>query len=317
LPKQEERQREEERKAATRPQTVGAMIDRFVEGYCRTNLRRWQPVARVFEMHVKPALGGKPLYEFRRADVVEMLDDLQNRKGLRAQVNRVRAWLRRACEWSVEREYLDANPVAATKKRKVEARRTRVLSEDELRATWHAANRLSEPRGSFIKALILTGQRRDEVRCMVWSEIDLSRALWTLPAARNKSKREHEVPLSPAMVELLGTPRPGPVFTIDGRVPYSAYHQAKIALDRESGVTGWRLHDLRRTVSTGMAALHVSQDTIERVLNHAIDPLAQTYNRHEYLNEKRRALELWAERVAVIVGDGRDAVNVVELRAGT
>jgi integrase len=169
-----------------------------------------------------------------------------------------------------------------------------------------------------VKALILTGQRRDEVRCMMWSEVDIDRALWVLPAARNKGKREQEVPLLPAMVELLGTPRrTGPVFSLNGgRTTYAGWQSLKRFLDRESGVSGWTYHDIRRTVASGLAALHVPQDTIDRVLNHAKSPLAGIYNRHEYLSQKRQALQLWAERVAVIVGEGRDAANVVELRSG-
>ena len=66
-----------------------------------------------------------------------------------------------------------------------------------------------------------------------------------------------------------------------------------------------------------MAALHIPQDTINRILNHAKGALAGTYNRHEYLEEKRRALETWAEHVAFIVGEARDIANVVELRTGT
>jgi integrase len=243
---------------------------------------------------------------------------LQNEKGLRAQVNRVRSQVVAALNWAVEREYLDANPAAAVKKRKIEASRDRVLSNDELRAIWAAADALSEPSRSLVKAWILTGQRRDEVRCMQWSEVDLGRALWTLPAARNKGKRDHEVPLSAAIVGLLGKPRPGrPVFTTDGHKPYAGQKRLKAILDRKSCVTAWTFHDFRRTASTGMAALHIPQDTIDRVLNHAKGTIAGTYNRHEYLDEKRRALEAWAERVAFIVGAPRDAANVVELRTGT
>jgi integrase len=119
------------------------------------------------------------------------------------------------------------------------------------------------------------------------------------------------------MVKLLGNVRPGePVFTLNGKKPYAGQQSLKAFLDRESGVTGWTYHDIRRTVASGLAALHVPQDTIDRVLNHAKGALAGTYNRHEYLAEKRRALQAWAEHVAFIVGDARDASNVVELRAG-
>jgi integrase len=318
LPEQEERQRDEERKATTRPQTFRDLLDRYVEGYCKPNQRRWQLTARLFDMHVTPTLGKKPLVELRRGDLVEMLDDLQNDKRLNAQVNRVRTALVAAFNWATERELIDTSPAAAIKRRKLETSRNRVLSEGELRRIWHVADSLPNPSRSFVKALILSGQRRDEVRLMQWSEIDLDRALWVLPAARNKGKRDHEIPLAPAMLALLGDrPRPGrPVFTANDRsTPYAGQQGLKEVLDRKSGVFGWTFHDLRRTASTGMAALHIPQDVIDRVLNHAKGTLAGTYNRHQYLEEKRRALEAWAERVAFIVGDGRD--NVVELAVGT
>jgi integrase len=231
----------------------------------------------------------------------------------------VRSQVLAALNWAVEREYLDSNPAAAVKKRKIEASRDRVLSDDELRAIWQAADRLSDPSRALAKAWILTGQRRDEVRCMAWREVDLSRAVWTLPAARNKGKRDHEIPLPPAMVALLDAlPRRGrPVFTTDGLKPYAGQKRLKAILDRESGVKGWTFHDIRRTVSTGMAALHVAQDAIDRVLNHAKGTLAGTYNRHEYLEAKRAALEAWAKRVAFITGEARDAGNVVEMRAAS
>jgi integrase len=315
LPANEEREREEKRKAAASPQTVADLLDRYVETYCKPNQRNWKPVARIFQNHVKPVIGGKHLIELRRADIVELLDDLQNKKGFQAQVNRVRSQIIASLNWGIEREWLDVNPAAAIKKRKIETNRNRVLSNDELRAIWQVAEALSEPRRSLVRALVLTGQRRDEVRCMARSELDLKAAVWHLPAARNKGKRDHDVPLSPAMIDLLDKlPRSGePVFSINGAVPYSAYKRLKAALDRESGVTGWRLHDIRRTVSTGLAALHIPQDTIDRVLNHAKPILAGTYNRHQYLDEKRRALEVWAEHIAFVVGEARDDAKVVSL----
>lgn len=317
LPAAEGRAREAQRKSAGRPHTVADMLAEYVERYCKPNQRKWRLVERMFHMHVTPAIGSKPLAELRRADIVELLDDLQNEKGFQAQVNRVRSQVLAALNWAVEREYLDSNPAAGVKKRKIEASRDRVLSDDELRAIWQAVDRLSDPSRALAKAWILTGQRRDEVRCMAWREVDLSRAVWTLPAARNKGKRDHEIPLAPTVAALLDAlPRRGkPVFTLDGNKPYAGQKRLKAILDRESGVTGWTFHDFRRTASTGMAALHVPQDAIDRVLNHAKGGLAGTYNRHDYLEQKRKALEAWADRVGFIVGEARDAANVVEMRA--
>jgi integrase len=260
-------------------------------------------VERIFEAHVKPAIGKRPLAELRRAHLVELLDDLQNEKGLRAQVNRVRSQVIAALNWAVEHELLDSNPAATIRKRRLEVSRDRVLTGQELRSIWKAAEALPEPSGSFVQVLILTAQRRDECRCMTWHEIDRPQALWLLPAGRNKSNRDHEIPLPPTIVKLLDRlKRLGEqVFTIDGERPYSGQKRLAAILVRNSGVTGWCFHDLRRTAASGMAALGVSIDVIERVLNHAKPGLVGVYNRHTYRSEMRAALEAWADHVAAVV----------------
>jgi integrase len=313
LPKEEERLREEERKAAERPHNLGSLIDRYIEQHCRPTQRRSGMVERLFDRHVPPRMAATPLDELRRADLVELLDDLQNKKRLKAQVNRVRTHLFAALNWGVDRQYLEVNPFAGVKKRKLEVRRTRVFIDREVRAIWRAAEAWPGPGSAFVKVLFLLGQRRDEVRLLDWSELDLERGVWVLPAARNKSKREHVIPLAPAVIPHLGEPRVGgPVFTVNGKTPYTGTQSLKRYLERESGVSGWVFHDIRRTLASGLAALNIAQDTIEHVLGHAMDPLAQTYNRHKYFDQKKMALQLWAQHLAIIVGD---AGNVVEFRA--
>ena len=315
LPEQEKRQREEEEKAANRPATLTDLLSSYIEQHVKPNLRQWRLIEGIFHNHVVPALGKKPLSELRRADLVELLDHLQNKKRFGAQTNRTRSYVITALNWAVEREFLEVNPFAGVKRRRIETPRDRVLSDHELRAIWHIADKLSCPVSALIKALILTGQRRDEIRCMNWSEIDLERALWVLPAARNKGGRNHVIPLSSAMLALIRDrpQRGGLVFATDHGGVVGGLSRLKATLDRESGITGWRFHDFRRTCASGLAALHTPQDVIDRVLGHAKPGLAGTYNRFEYLNAKRKALEAWAERVAVIVSEGRDAPNVITL----
>jgi integrase len=318
LPAQETAAAGPMRRAADRPATVADLLDRYVEDYCKVHQRRWKLTQRMFDAHVKPArIGAIEIPALRRADVVELLDDLQNKKGFAAQVNRVRSQLVAAFNWAIEREWLETNPAAATKKRKVEAARERVLTDDELRAVWRAADALGKPSGPFIKMLILTGQRRDEIRCMSWREIDEKAGVWTLPAARNKGKRDHALPLSAAAAALVDAqPKIGKyVFTVSGEKPYAGTKRLKQNLDRLSGVNDWVLHDIRRTVRSGLAALHVPEEVAERVLNHAKKGLAKVYDRHSYAAEMRVALEKWAAHVAFLVGDARDAENVRRLRA--
>src|SRR5690349_19067106 len=143
LPAAESRAREAQCNAEGRPHTVADLLAEYVERYCKPNQRKWRLVERMFDTDVTPAIGSKPLAELRRADIVELLDALQNEKGFRAQVNRVRSQVVAALNWADEREYLDSNPAAAVKRRKIEASRDRVLSDGELRAIWQAADRLS------------------------------------------------------------------------------------------------------------------------------------------------------------------------------
>lgn len=263
---------------------------------------------------------GCPVVDLRRADIVELLDDLQHKKGLGAQVNRIHAALKAALNFAVEREYLDANPAAAVKRQfKGEVPRERVLSDDELKAIWQAADTLKEPSRGLVKMMILTGQRRDEVRCLPWAELDLDSNLWTLPASRNKGKREHVVPLSDEAKEVLeALPKLGGpfVFTTGGERPYAGQKRLKDILDRESKVTDWTFHDIRRTVASGLASLRISHDVIGRVLNHAkTDVTARHYNRHDYLEEKAAALTAWGRHVMTLVTDTSEGGKVVALKA--
>ena len=266
----------------------------------------------MLNQHVLPALGDKRIVNIKREHIAELLDDLQNEKGLRAQVNRVRSQLTLMFGWAVERGFADHNPVATIKKRKIEQAGQRILNHDELRAVWNAADTLVEPSRSLVMTWILTGMRRDEARCAPSIEINLKRSVWVVPAARNKSKRDFELPLSTAMVELLTPLVKGGkfVFSIDGEKPYAGTRGLKVIIDRESGVKGWVLHDLRRTVRSGLAEIGIAEEVAERVLNHAMVGLNRVYNRHQYADEKCVALQAWADHVALIVSKGREAPNV-------
>jgi integrase len=316
LPAVEATEEKEKERIADRPSTVSGLCDCYIADYCKQNQRRWCETERLFAMHVTPAIGGKTLTELRRADIVEMLEDLQNKKGLRAQVNRVRSQVVAMLNWAVEKEWLNGNPAASIKKRKkLETPRSRVLSHDELRAIWKATENLNNPARDFIRMLILTGSRRDEIRKMEWREIDPKAQVWTLPAPRNKSGNwDRPLPLSTALIEALGgITRIGPyILSVSGSKPYSNQRHLKVIIDRESGVTGWVLHDIRRTVRTGLSEIHVGQETAHHILGHAKLGMDKVYNHHRYMVEMRDALNAWAKHVANIVSDERDAPNVTQ-----
>jgi integrase len=159
-------------------------------------------------------------------------------------------------------------------------KRDRVLSDEEAAAIWQAAGETTHPFGAIVRLLMLTGQRRDEVAGMTWAELSEDLATWTIPATRTKNGTPHLVPLSQRARELLHTlpsDRPGDVqgahqggklalvFPGERGTPFSGWSKAKSALDTASGVSRWWLHDLRRTLATGLQRFGVRLEVTEAV----------------------------------------------------
>jgi integrase len=308
----EEREAEAQRAAEAKARPLSEIARAYLDSVKR--LRSWRSVESRTRCHIIPKLGTKPVGEVTRADVVEFLDGLEREEGLRHQVNRCRETLRAIFAYAIERELITVNPVVGVSKRKIETPRDRILTTDELTALWRAIDNLPEQSRAYFRVVLLTGARRNEVRGMAWSELDLDAALWRLPAERNKSARPFEIPLSAPVVETLRkVPRIGPkVFALDGKRPM-AVHQLIERVRGDAGLLDVRLHDLRRTLRTGLAELNVSFEVAERVLNHAVPGLQAVYNRHSYAAEKRAALTLWAEHVLALA-EKREA-KLVAFRA--
>jgi integrase len=176
------------------------------------------------------------------------------------------------------------------------------LSDKELTAVFQEARTIGFPYGSMVEFLILTAQRRGEVAGLVWNEIDLTNGIWTLPAGRSKNGRSHIVHLSPeALAVLQMIPhKSGFVFGVGGARPFNSFVDSKEKLDELSCITGWVIHDLRRTAVTGMAALGVAPHVADKVLNHqagTIAGVAAVYQRHEFLGERKEALLVWSRHL--------------------
>jgi integrase len=291
-------------------------IARHVKGLAvATRVQARRAVAK----EILPAFRGRRLSEIKRPDVIEWLDGIVDRPAPIA-ANRALGWFKGLCNFAVERGVIEVSPIAGIKPPAAETARDRVLSDDELRAVWEAADVLEPVYAGLIKLLILTGQRLREVSDMDWKEIDLDAKLWTLPGKRAKNSIEHSIPLSDQTVEILkALPRitgSDFVFTINGRNPIRGAHQAKRRLDAlVPDIPPWVLHDIRRTVASGMARLGINLPVIEKLLNHVSGSFAGivgVYQRHSFADEKRAAMTAWARHVQAIVS-GAAAGNVVEL----
>jgi integrase len=263
--------------------------------------------------------GDRRVGDITRANVIAALDEIGARTPILA--NRMHAVLGKLFRWAEAKGISNQNPCANIERNK-EQSRDRVLNDAELRAVWVAAGKLDDPFADIVRLLVLTGQRRDEIARLRWSEIDLEERLLRLPPPRTKNERAHDVPLSaPALSIVAGRQQRLPgvdhVFTI-GRKPITGFSRMKERLDAASGVTDWTLHDLRRTVASGLQRLGVRLEVTEAVLNHKSGSLAgirSVYQRFDYAPEKRAALEAWARHVAGVVENvHKRPTNVTPLR---
>jgi integrase len=304
--------------ARSRDDSVEKVIADFISLYAKPNTRDWRETGRLLKQFAE-AWKGRPLAAVGKADIHRVLDGIVAR-GAPVGANRAFAQLRKMFRWAVSRGLLDRSPCDGIDPPSAEKSRDRVLDTEELHFVWRAADGLGFPFGPIIKLLILTGQRRSEVGGMEWRELDLDRAAWTIPALRSKNKRQHVLPLSPEAVEIIkALPRfSGSKFVFSsGETAPSGYSRAKTRLDARIGesIAPWILHDIRRSVASGLAGLGVNLPVIERLLNHVSGSFAGivgVYQKYNFADEMRGAMERWGRHVeAIVSGDGTG--NVVEL----
>lgn len=232
-------------------------------------------------------------------------------EGTPSQANHALGNIKTLFRWCVDRDMLAVSPIDKIRKPAKKNSRARVLTDAELVKVWHAFEAEGYPFGFMGKLLLLTGQRRGEVTEMRWDQINVGNRTWTIPAELAKNSREHVLPLSDAALAVLkSVPRLSEVRVFPARNndanAISGFTRAKDRFDRLSGVTDWTIHDLRRTVATGLAQLGVAPHIIERVLNHVSGTfagVAGVYNRFQYQDEMRSAMERWAVHVQQLKAD--------------
>jgi integrase len=314
--------------------TLHELIERYLAGHVKPTRYWTEKQARLLSDDLK-ALHGKPVASIKRGEIAAVIDKVQARSHAAARL--LFADIRPIFAWALDRAAIDVNPMAGMRGPQPLEARDRILSDEEIKAFWQAASELSWPFENVFKVLLLTGQRREEVAGMRWRELDLDAGQWTIAKERCKNGKAHTVDLSPEAVRMLdplgdaAAPRLAKsaededlVFSTTGRTPVSGFSKAKTRIDaRMQSILGdkfqpWRTHDLRRTAASGMAALGFQPHVIERVLNHvsgAQGGLVGVYQRHEYREERRRALMAWNAHVIGIVVAGRSPSNVVRLVA--
>jgi integrase len=334
-------QEERDRRAALRQQrtTFAAVAEDFIRDKLPGE-RKGREVELEIRREFLPRWSRRPVSEITAQDVRDVVKAAKDR-GAPYQAHNLLVLARRMFSWAIDQHVygLEASPCDRLKPKAIIGKkhfRTRILNDHELRLFWRAASRLGYPYGPMFRMLALTGQRKSEVAEARWLEIDIANRLWTIPAERMKADAPHLVPLSDDVVAILQSlptfKRGDHIFSTSfGAKPVNGFSKAKARLDKRmlgshralarmrtgpypSQIEPWVIHDIRRTMRTGLSALPVPDLVRELVIAHTKPGLHKVYDQHGYLDEKRRALELWARRLRSIVGPPIPAANVIPIR---
>jgi len=293
-------------------ETLKAICEEYLsrEG---SKLRTAQERQKTFNRLVYPTLGAVKIDAIRRTDIVRLLDKIEDERGP-VMADKVLAFLSKMFNWHASRSDEFRSPLVRgmARTRPKERARERILTDDEIRSIWHKAQGRF---GLLLRFILLTAARRSEAAEMTWGEIDGE--VWTLPAARNKTKIDLVRPLSTAallvLVEARGGLSSGPlmadakgntnslIFTNSSKPIISAFWKHKLNFDKACGVTGWTIHDLRRTARSLMSRAGVNADIAERCLGHVIGGVRGIYDRHAYFEEKKQAFEALSAQIDRIV----------------
>ena len=309
----------EREQAAANAITLKLVIDRYLDAK-RDRLRpnTYKAAERYLDSHWRP-LHSRSLTDIKRTDIAARLQELVKAHG-RTSAARARDNLSALFSWAMKEGFAESNPVLATNDpTEGILPRDRVFNDDEIRAVWKASD--DDDAGRIVKLLLLTGCRREEIGALKWSEVNLDSGLMTIPGTRTKNHRTLELPLPEAALELLrAVPREEGREFVFGRfnTGFAGWSAAKLRTDAKIAIAAgkqmapWTLHDLRRTMRTGLGRIGVQPHIAELTINHVKAGVEAIYDRHRYQSEIKVALARWAAHVLAVV-EGRDS-RIVPLR---
>jgi integrase len=294
--------------------TVQAWYERYT-GHAKKRTREstWEAIGGIFRREILPIWGGESVHNIKRRDVIDLVEGIANTRPVAA--NRTLTVVSTFFGWLVARDVIVASPAAGVAPPTKETERTRKLSDEEIVRFWTACEAIPVPYGDMYKLLLLLGARRQEIAEMPWREVDEQARTWELPADRSKTHANRLTPL------------PDQAFAIIARQPHIAgphvffrrggHSAIKLMLDAAMRPdASWRVHDLRRTCASGLQKLGINVAVTEAILGHkgnTFKGIVSIYQTHDYFEEKRAALQMWANRIdALVKGEGAGA-KVVQL----
>lgn len=288
-------------------ETVARLVGEYLEIHAKRRKRSWKADEAMLKKEVPRTWLNRPVVEVTRRDIRDLIEAKAATAPIQA--NRLRALLHKMFAFAVQRDMVPHNPVTGTPRPGVEKQRDRVLTEDEVRVFWAATEAMDAPMRAFWRLRLVTAQRSVEVSTMRWEDLDGD--WWTIPADLAKNGLSHRVPLSRLAREI-----------VDDIVPLGEYVCAGARGKRQQSeaaalipIEDFRGHDLRRTAASLMAGSGVPRLVIAKLLNHVERSVTAVYDRHSYDQEKRQALDTWANRLEAILGRGKGA-EVVPIGRG-
>lgn len=308
--------------------TVAELVDKFKKSHFPTIRKPTQlQYTRLLEVYVIPVFGKRHADTIRRRDVLELMDYIADEEKLPTTANKVKAIMSVLYSFAVEREYVTIpNPAKEIRMRRDgRVKRDRYYSEEELVLIWRHLQEEPDPERTYYMMLLYMGQRKSETVKAKWEHIDLVRKTWRIPKENSKTHNEHVLPLPEEAVGLLQNLHK---VTGDREYVFSSSrllgthlkypdNVARRLRNKEGGISDFRMHDLRRTMATHMAMNGIPQTTIGHVLNHkglsGADQITAIYNRHDYMPEKREALNRWCSVLHRIVDGMRDEARIITL----
>jgi integrase len=271
-------------------------------------------------------IGTEKARDVTRRQLIRLLDDIVDR-GAPVTANRVYSLLKQCFEFAAAKELIPASPMAGVlRPGGDEMPRDRTLNEDEIRTFWAKLEsaQMSTPTKLALKLLLVTAQRRGEITMAKWPQFDIDAGIWTIPAELSKNGKEHKVPLSPLAVQILMELR-----GLTGERPYvlasqhkklkpdAPYSERVLSRAVRDNADHWEIphftpHDLRRTAASIMTGIGVPRLHVEKVLNHTLSDIAEVYDRHDYFDEKKAALNRWADHLQTILANKRAKVVPIQ-----
>ena len=288
---------------------TGFSVRHYLARYVNGKLKRPESIKQRLDKHIKPLLGAMRIEDVKPASIDGVLAGIVD-KGNNRTANDILHWLKRLFDYAITRHYIEHNPARAFKAADAGGElksRNRALSLDEIAIllnTMKGNRGFSETNGYAVRLLLLLGVRKMELLAAPWAELDLDAGLWKLPAERAKNGQDITIPLPPIALEWLKELKwfacgSAYVFPSKGRIKAKNQHMSaaalNVAFDRlEHGLEPFVIHDFRRTTRSQLAALRIPPHICERCLNHKIQGVEGVYDRYDYLEERREALNAWA-----------------------